>query len=61
MLDTVGQYRPAMANFAGMKNLEVWYSHLDVESAIQEFGSQFKPKMVKRTEKKSRRRGRRTA
>ena len=45
------QYRTAMANFAGMKNLEVWYSHLDVESAIQEFGSQFKPKMVKRTEK----------
>ena len=40
-----------MANFAGMKNLEVWYSHLDVESAIQEYGSQFKPKMVKRTEK----------
>ena len=51
VLDTVGQYRTAMANFAGMKNLEVWYSHLDVESAIQEYGSQFKPKMVKRTEK----------
>ena len=43
VLDTAGQYRTAMANFAGMKNLEVWYSHLDVESAIQEFGSQFKP------------------
>ena len=51
VLDTVGQYRTAMANFAGMKALEVWYSRLDVESAIQEFGSQFKPKMVKRTEK----------
>ena len=51
VLDTVGSYRAAMANFAGMKNLEVWYSHLDVESAIQQFGSQFKPKMVKRTEK----------
>ena len=54
VLDTVGQYRTAMANFAGMKNLEVWYSHLDVESAIQEFGSQFKPKMVKRAEKNGR-------
>ena len=32
VLDTVGSYRTAMANFAGMKNLEVWYSHLDVES-----------------------------
>ena len=51
VLDTVGRYRTAMAEFAGMKNLEVWYSHLDVESAMQEFGSQFKPKMVKRTEK----------
>ena len=51
VLDTVGRYRTAMADFAGMKNLEVWYSHLDIESAIQEFGSQFKPKMVKRTEK----------
>jgi uncharacterized protein (DUF2252 family) len=51
VLDTVGQYRTAMAQFAGMKDLEVWYSHLDVESALQEYGSQFKPKMVKRTEK----------
>ena len=40
-----------MAEFAGMKDLEVWYSHLDVESAIQEFGSQFTPKMVKRAGK----------
>jgi hypothetical protein len=40
-----------MANFAGMKNLEVWYSHLDIESAIQEYGSQFKPKLVKRAGK----------
>ena len=52
VLDTVGRYRTAMAEFAGMKNLEVWYSHLDIESALQEYGSQFKPKMVKRAEKK---------
>jgi uncharacterized protein (DUF2252 family) len=51
VLDTVGSYRGAMGDFAGMKNLEVWYSHLDVESAIQEFGSQFKPKLVKRADK----------
>ncbi|MGZ6638653.1 MAG: DUF2252 domain-containing protein, partial [Solirubrobacteraceae bacterium] len=51
VLDTVGQYRTAMANFAGMKNLDVWYSHLDIESVLQEFASQFKPKRVKRTEK----------
>jgi uncharacterized protein (DUF2252 family) len=51
VLDTVGRYRIAMAEFAGMKNLEVWYSHLDVENALQEYGSQFKPKLVKRAEK----------
>jgi len=51
VLDTVGQYRTAMASFAGMKALEVWYSHLDVETVMQQYASQFKPKMVKRTDK----------
>ena len=34
-----------------MKNLDVWYSRLDIESVIQELGSQVKPKRVKRAEK----------
>jgi uncharacterized protein (DUF2252 family) len=51
VLDTVGRYRTAMADFAGMNNLDVWYSHLDIESAIQELGSQIKPKLVKQAEK----------
>jgi uncharacterized protein (DUF2252 family) len=51
VLDTVSQYRTAMADFAGMQNLDVWYSHLDIDSALQEYGSQFKPKAVKRTQK----------
>ena len=51
VLDTVGRYRTAMAEFAGMKNLEVWYSHLDIESAIEELAPQFKAKMVKRADK----------
>jgi uncharacterized protein (DUF2252 family) len=51
VLDTVGQYRTAMASFAGMKNLEVWYANLDIESVLQEYASQFKPKAVKRSEK----------
>ena len=51
VLDTVGRYRTAMADFAGMDNLDVWYSHLDIESVIQEFASQFKQKLVKRAEK----------
>jgi len=51
VLDTVGRYRTAMAQFAGMKQLDVWYAHLDVDSALQEYRSQFKPKLVKRTDK----------
>ena len=50
-LDTVQEYRTAMQRFAAMKNLEVWYAHLDVEETIAELGSQFAPKQVKRTEK----------
>jgi uncharacterized protein (DUF2252 family) len=51
VLDTVGRYRTAMSGFAGMNNLEVWYSHLDIESVIADLGSQIKPKLVKRAEK----------
>jgi uncharacterized protein (DUF2252 family) len=51
VLDTVAQYRTAMASFAGMNNLEVWYAHLEVDSVLAEFGSQLEPKGVKRTEK----------
>jgi len=51
VLATVGSYRAAMASFAGMTNLDLWYAHLDTENAIKEFGSQFKAKAVKRTKK----------
>jgi len=51
VLDTVGEYRTAMAGFAAMNNLDVWYSHLDIESALKELGPQLKPSQVKRTKK----------
>src|SRR6478672_10271045 len=51
VLDTVEAYRTAMAGFAVMKNLDVWYAHLDIEAVLQEYSSQFKAKAVKRTEK----------
>ena len=51
VLDTVGRYRTAMAQFAGMKNLEVWYARLDIQSVVKDFAAQFSPKAVKRTEK----------
>jgi uncharacterized protein (DUF2252 family) len=49
--DTVEQYRTAMAGFAAMKNLEVWYAHLDIESTLARFASEFKAKQVRRAEK----------
>ena len=51
VLDTVAEYRAALARFAGMTNLEVWYAYLDVDAAMDELGSQLKPKTVTRTEK----------
>jgi uncharacterized protein (DUF2252 family) len=51
VLTTVKEYRTAMASFAGMDNLEVWYSHLNAESVIREYASQYKPTIIKRAEK----------
>jgi uncharacterized protein (DUF2252 family) len=51
VLDTVGRYRTAMAGFARMSDLDVWYSRLEIESLVREDASQYKHKMVKRTEK----------
>jgi uncharacterized protein (DUF2252 family) len=51
VLDTVGEYRTAMTAFAGMKNLDVWYSHLDIEAALEDYREQLRPKGLKRTQK----------
>ena len=51
VLETVGAYRGAVRDFAGMSNLGVWYSHLDFESTLKEYSGQFKPKLVSRAEK----------
>jgi uncharacterized protein (DUF2252 family) len=51
VLNTVGAYRTAMASFAGMTNLDVWYAHLDLEAALEEYGSQFKSNVVKGAKK----------
>ena len=40
-----------MVQFAGMNNLDVWYSRLEIETVLQELAPQFKQKMVKQTEK----------
>ncbi len=51
VLDTVASYRTAMTDFAGMTNLDVWYSRLDVEQAIAEYRGQFEQALVSRAEK----------
>jgi Uncharacterized protein conserved in bacteria (DUF2252) len=51
VLDTVGEYRTAMAEFARMKQLDVWYAWLDVDSVLKDYAPQFKAKIVKRADK----------
>jgi uncharacterized protein (DUF2252 family) len=51
VLETVGAYRNAVRNFAGMNNLDVWYAHLDIQGVLQQYSGQFKTKMVSRAEK----------
>jgi uncharacterized protein (DUF2252 family) len=48
--ETVGAYRLAMRQFAGMPNLDVWYASLDVEAEIARVRGQFAQKQVRRTE-----------
>ncbi len=51
MLESVGAYRAAMAGFAAMGNLDVWYARFEVESVLAENAEQLKPRMVKQVEK----------
>ena len=51
VLDTVSEYREAMARFATMGNLGVWYAHLDVDATLARFGPQLQRRAVKQTEK----------
>ena len=44
-------YREAMAGFAGMTNLDVWYARLDVEKVFAEYRSQVSAEEVKRFER----------
>src|SRR5206468_124869 len=48
VLETVGAYRNAVRDFAGMNNLAVWYVHLDIQGVLQQYSGQFKTKMVSR-------------
>jgi uncharacterized protein (DUF2252 family) len=51
VLAAAREYRQAMAGFAGMRNLEVWYSRLDVEVLLQDVRRAGDPSKVKKFEK----------
>ncbi|MGD0453163.1 MAG: DUF2252 domain-containing protein [Solirubrobacteraceae bacterium] len=51
VLETVEEYRTAMARFAAMGDLDVWYAHLDIDATVKELGSQLTPKIAERTER----------
>jgi uncharacterized protein (DUF2252 family) len=50
VLESVEEYRTAMARFAGTGDLDVWYAHLDIEDTVKQLGSQLTPKVARQTE-----------
>jgi uncharacterized protein (DUF2252 family) len=51
VVSAVAQYRQAMRNFAGMTNLEVWYSHADIDQLRAEYDAQLQARQRKMLEK----------
>jgi uncharacterized protein (DUF2252 family) len=51
VLDTVAQYRTAIREFAAMKQLEVWYSRLEIEQLLRDRAAELQPRAVRRTQK----------
>jgi uncharacterized protein (DUF2252 family) len=51
VLDCVASYRTTMASFAGMGNLEVWYSRFEIESVLAKYADRFTPRSVKGAQK----------
>jgi uncharacterized protein (DUF2252 family) len=50
--ETVGRsYREAIADFAAMRTLDVWYSRVDIDEFAREWSSQVSAKAVKRFER----------
>jgi uncharacterized protein (DUF2252 family) len=51
VLRTLRSYREAMANFAAMGDLDVWYAHLDAQAVIDELRKQHDAALAKQLEK----------
>jgi hypothetical protein len=52
VMDAVREYRQAMASFATMRNVDVWYTRLDVTGSIAGFGSGASPRKVRQLQSK---------
>ena len=50
-LATVGAYRRSMREFAAMRNLDVWYSRLDVEPAVEALRTELDERRLRRLER----------
>jgi uncharacterized protein (DUF2252 family) len=48
VMTTVRSYRKAMARFAKMRNLDVWYTRLDVAGIREQLGAEMSSKQLKR-------------
>jgi len=51
VLETVAAYRTRMAEFAGKRNLEVWYTRFEIEKLLPQLRSQVGGRMRKRLDK----------
>jgi hypothetical protein len=59
--NTSARYREAMIEFAGMRDLDVWYAHVDVANVQEKFASNCAPRVARRSIGPSPRRARATA
>jgi uncharacterized protein (DUF2252 family) len=50
LLSLGGAYRATMQRFAGMRNLDVWYAHVDVEAMMKQLEAEIPAAARKRTE-----------
>jgi uncharacterized protein (DUF2252 family) len=51
VLTGVAEYRSAMREFAGMRDIEVWYARLAVDDLLERFGPKVKPRRLKEVER----------
>jgi uncharacterized protein (DUF2252 family) len=51
VLEAVSSYRMGMSAFAKQTNLEVWYAHLDVDTAMEEYQDQLTRRELKKKRK----------